>query len=249
MAQTTKVGDLLKNARLEKKLDFNAISKKTKINKKYLGALEEGEYKVFSSLVHIKGFLKIYASYLGLNEGEILAFWRREYDTYKVSKQERNTPPKPLKDSLLDFSPAFFSTAVIAFLVILFLGYLIYQYTRFSSPPDLLVSQPQEDMVTEIPEVDVFGVASKDARLFINGKEITLGEGGEFLEKVPLSEGMNLINIIAENKFEKQTKKTFKVIYEPTKPPPEPQLQEGAVTEEGNERKSATDLIDEENSL
>lgn len=235
------MGEILKNTRAQKGLTLLEIAKKTKINVKYLEALEKGDYKAFSSLVHIKGFLKIYASFLDLSENEILAFWRREYNTYEISKNEKNIPPKPLKESILNLGPAFFSVVGVGILVLAFLGYLAYQYARFSAPPDLLVSQPQGDLVTETAQIDVFGVASKDAVLTVNGEDITLGEGGEFLVKVPLSEGMNLINIIAKNRLEKETKKTFKIVYERPKPPPEPE----PVMPLEEEKK----VVDEEESL
>ena len=175
---------------------------------------------------------------MGLSEDEILAFWRREYNLYEVSKKEKTTAPKPLKEGILTLGPAFFSVVGVGFLVLAFLGYLAYQYIKYSAPPELLVSQPQSDLVTEESQIDVFGVVSKDAALTVNGEDITLGEGGEFLVKVPLSEGLNLVNIIAKNKLEKETKKTFKVVYEPLKPPPPPALPE-----------SQKDVVDESNSL
>jgi cytoskeletal protein RodZ len=215
------VGAILADARKSKKVSFREISAVTKINPKFLNALEAGDYSVFSSPLHIKGFLKNYAGFLELDESEILAFWRREYNAAAVEKKTSKKPPKPLKDSLLDIGPAFFAIVSGVLLVTGFVGYLVYQYIRYSAPPKLLVSSPQGDLVVEKPEIDVFGVASVDAELTVNAEKIVLGEGGEFLVKLPLNEGLNLVNIIAKNKFDKEVKKTFKVVYDKPKPPPE----------------------------
>lgn len=220
MTQGKKVGEILKAAREKSEQSLNEISQNLKINTKYLQALESGNYSIFSSIVHLKGFLKNYAKYLGLNEEEVLAFWRREYGEIIISNPEANKPPKPVKNSVIELGPAFFSAAGVGLLVIFFLGYLGFQYFKYSSPPSLLVSQPEKDIVVDKPEIDVFGVASKEAHLTVNGQEVILGEGGEFLVKLPLQEGMNLVNIVAKNDLEKETKKTFKVVYSPPLPPP-----------------------------
>ena len=233
MTSKKRVGELLTAARKSGGFDLEEISATTKINSKYLKALEKGDYSLFSSPLHIKGFLKIYSSFLGLNEEEVLAFWRREYNCEKADKEAAKFPPKMVKETTFEIGPRFFAITAGTLLVLGFLSFLTVQYVKFSAPPKLMVSSPQGDLVTSENEINVFGIASADAVLSINGKNIILGEGGEFLMEMPLKEGINLINIIAKNRFEKEAKKTFKVVYEPPKLPPqpivEPELEEESV--------------------
>ena len=61
------IGSSLKEARLRKGLDFPEIETGTKIRGKYLNALEEERFDVLPGETYIKGFLRTYAEYLGLD--------------------------------------------------------------------------------------------------------------------------------------------------------------------------------------
>ena len=73
------LGEILKSQRKKRKLTYNQVYAKTKIQQQYIKALEQNDYSVFDGRLHAKGFLKIYAELLGLNVNQILALWRREY--------------------------------------------------------------------------------------------------------------------------------------------------------------------------
>lgn len=66
------IGEILKNKRLEKGLTLEDVSNLTKIRKKYLEALESGNYEDIPEKVYVKGFLKIYSDFLELDRAYIL---------------------------------------------------------------------------------------------------------------------------------------------------------------------------------
>jgi len=66
------VGKLLKEKRLEKGLVLDDVAEAMKIRKKYIEALENGNYSEIPDKVYTKSFLKIYADYLGLDRVYIL---------------------------------------------------------------------------------------------------------------------------------------------------------------------------------
>jgi cytoskeleton protein RodZ len=61
------IGASLKEARLRQGLDFPEIETGTKIRGKYLNALEEERFDVLPGETYIKGFLRTYAEFLGLD--------------------------------------------------------------------------------------------------------------------------------------------------------------------------------------
>lgn len=71
----------LKEAREQKGITLARASEDTRISVKFLESLEKEDYKVFSAEVYLKGFLQIYARYLGLNPKEVL-------EDYKKSKED-----------------------------------------------------------------------------------------------------------------------------------------------------------------
>ncbi len=66
------IGEALKNAREQKGISLEQAEEDTKIRKRYLQALEDGEYSIIPGSVYVKGFLRNYANYLGLNQEEIM---------------------------------------------------------------------------------------------------------------------------------------------------------------------------------
>lgn len=66
------IGEKLRKARLEKGITYEDVVKDTKIRARYLQALEEEDWDIFPGKVYLKGFLRTYSSYLGLNDGEFI---------------------------------------------------------------------------------------------------------------------------------------------------------------------------------
>jgi cytoskeleton protein RodZ len=61
------IGNSLREARLRQGLEIPRIEADTKIRGKYLRALEEEQFEVLPGDTYVKGFLKTYADYLGLD--------------------------------------------------------------------------------------------------------------------------------------------------------------------------------------
>jgi cytoskeleton protein RodZ len=61
------IGSSLREARLRQGLDFPEIEQATKIRAKYLHALEEEQFDLLPAQTYVKGFLRSYADYLGLD--------------------------------------------------------------------------------------------------------------------------------------------------------------------------------------
>ena len=61
------IGDSLREARLRRSLDFAQVEQVTKIRGKYLRALEDEQFDHLPSPTYVKGFLRSYADYLGLD--------------------------------------------------------------------------------------------------------------------------------------------------------------------------------------
>lgn len=86
--------ELLKRARLEKKITLVEISEQTRIQPHYLEALESGKFNRFPGEVYLKGALKNYAEAVGLDPGQVLNL----YSTLKAKlSPEEPEPPPPEK--------------------------------------------------------------------------------------------------------------------------------------------------------
>jgi cytoskeletal protein RodZ len=90
------IGNSLREARLRQQLDFPEIELATKIRAKYLRALEDEQFEILPAQTYVKGFLRSYAEYLGL-DGQLYVdeynsrFVVGEEDTY--ARPRRSAPP------------------------------------------------------------------------------------------------------------------------------------------------------------
>jgi hypothetical protein len=88
------IGTSLREARLRQGLDFPEIELGTKIRSKYLRALEEEQFDLLPAQTYVKGFLRSYAEYLGL-DGQLYV---DEYNSRFVVGEE-DTPPRPRRST------------------------------------------------------------------------------------------------------------------------------------------------------
>ena len=61
------IGSSLREARLRQGLDLPQVEQATKIRGKYLAALEDEQFQLLPAQTYVKGFLRTYAEYLGLD--------------------------------------------------------------------------------------------------------------------------------------------------------------------------------------
>jgi len=81
------IGNSLREARLRQGVDFVEAESATKIRSKYLRALEDERFELLPAQTYIKGFLRSYAEYLGL-DGQLYV---DEYNSRYVAGEEE--PP------------------------------------------------------------------------------------------------------------------------------------------------------------
>jgi cytoskeleton protein RodZ len=83
------IGNSLREARYRQQLELNEVEQATKIRARYLRALEEESFEVLPAPTYVKGFLRTYADYLGL-DGQLYV---DEYNSrYGVGEDEPREP-------------------------------------------------------------------------------------------------------------------------------------------------------------
>lgn len=136
------VGERLRNAREARGWSLADISELTRIRAAYLQALEEEQFDRLPGRVYLRGFLRTYATALGLNPDELFEAYHLELEapaqpimgTHSVAVPIRPAaPPSPLR-GLLTYG------AAAALVIVLVLGYVGYQQVRRFAAP---VSPPQ----------------------------------------------------------------------------------------------------------
>lgn len=206
-------GELLKKARDKRGLSLEEVEKSIRVRRKYLKALEKGDYQKLPGFSYAQGFVRVYAEFLGESPEKILPFLRREYPVEEPKVVPRMAE-KPLK-SLRLTSRLSGGLALAGLMTLLVLVWLFWQWRSVSGAPTLEIFEPADKKVIETLRVQVAGRADPMARVTINDQEVETGENGSFEEEVMLTVGLNEIVIEATNKFGKVTSKKIQVRSEP----------------------------------
>ena len=89
------IGNSLREARLRQGYELPRVEADTKIRAKYLRALEEERFEVLPGETYVKGFLRTYAEYLGL-DGQLYV---DEFNSRFTREEEPLTPPRPRRQA------------------------------------------------------------------------------------------------------------------------------------------------------
>ena len=194
------VAEKLRTAREEKNITIETAAKKLNINPDYLLALESGDYSRLPAGVYEKTYLKKYGAYLGLNHRSLEKGYAKEKSRPSQTKNDVFAKKKIRARELLVFPKILRNVFIIIFLVSLFL-YLGYYLKNSFSLPELTITSPSENLVTENNLIEVAGKTSPKTQITINNRQILKDESGNFRETVELKKGLNTITVSAQNKY------------------------------------------------
>lgn len=147
------LGMILQQARQRQKLRLSDVSKKLCIKEIYLDALEKGHYYAFPGLAYGVGFLRNYASFLGLDASEMVDRFYQETSGIKTEPldmpQAENTNALPSGKCILK---------ALSILVFLYLIWYIIRFVAVPQEPEIILPSAVEASVealevTGIPEV------------------------------------------------------------------------------------------------
>lgn len=203
-----KISEILQDARIEKGYSLESVVKAIKIKKSFLEAIEEGRYLDLPSESYAMGFIKNYASFLGIDKNKAAALFRREYE----GVQGRILPTFKSKDKSIRrtnlFTPR---NSVIGLVVLIILGYIAFQYSSFIFGPRLIVESPQDNAVIRKNIVEVTGKTDPYATVLINNEESYVQLDGTFRKTLYLFEGDRQIVIDSKNRNGKNTRRVVNV--------------------------------------
>jgi cytoskeletal protein RodZ len=94
-----KLSDELKSAREKKKLSIDNIFTKTRIDKKYLTAIENGNFSIMPE-VYIRAFIKEYSKTVGLDPDDVLMKYELAKEGKPFSEKETEEQEKPKKEKI-----------------------------------------------------------------------------------------------------------------------------------------------------
>ncbi len=130
------LGERFRAAREERGLTLSEVGEQLRIRSVYLAAIEEDNWKAIGAAVYIRGFLRTYARFLGLDPEEAVAEFNTASGTSAVSS--RLPVATPTSAGQRSLAPLLWIAGIIAIALI---GFVIYVYV---SPPRAAVTTIQQ---------------------------------------------------------------------------------------------------------
>lgn len=197
---------IFKKLRQKREVSLEEVSRFTKIPKKYLTSLENGDYNHLPADVYVKGYLRACGRFFKTNPELLIKVFRRERQILRNLEQKKDFRKnlEPLRYSWFVITPRGFAWFFVIVILAAVSIYFWYELDLFKGPPQVDLENPHQDLKTEQDFILFSGKVSKQAELSINNQPIWTNENGEFSQEVPLQEGLNTIYLVATNKLGKE---------------------------------------------
>ena len=209
------MGEKLKKLRSDKRTSLNEVSRATRIKVEYLECLEEGYYDKLPVDVYVRGFLKSYGEYLGVDENILIKLYEKEKgikrNLAKGKGQDEVKKIKPLNISAFVFTPKKAAVFSVAILVLSAFIYLYRQAGSLTDVPRLIILNPGQNTEVNSDSLFLEGKTDKNAAVFVNNQRMLVDDDGKFGENIYLQSGINVISIKAVNRFQKEAQEDITV--------------------------------------
>jgi transcriptional regulator with XRE-family HTH domain len=213
--ESNAVGDQLQLARSNADLTLKKVSKKTKINTKYLSALEKGDYHQLPSGLYERKYIKEYAIFLGLDADKILKEYEKEKKILPDSKKPHFFSEFKIKKANFIIFPKIIKSILTVLVVSICFGYIGYCLHDFISSPQLTIAAPRDNIITKENTIAVAGRTEPEVEIYINGNSILPEKNGKFKTDIDLREGINNIQITAQKKYSQKKVINKQVLVKP----------------------------------
>lgn len=150
------IGERLKEARETKDISLDNLQEITKIQKRYLVAIEEGEFHVLPGKFYARAFIREYASAVGLDSSELLEDHNEQIPSpenestaqYTGIRRSRRSDSSTKSSALFSFIP----TVIVVLLVIgiFFVAWSLYQKSAPNGSSDLVEEQDNDEIIRNI---------------------------------------------------------------------------------------------------
>ena len=203
---------------LQEHLDLKGLSSErvvqmSGIPDRYIKALIEGDAKRLPAAPYVHAYLKRLAIILDASSDDLI----RIYDKEAIPPRSGITDALPQNRFAIEHPVKLMNKKmiIIAAIALALLIYLSWGASRLFGIPDLTVTSPAGDMVSNQATMILRGIVSKGDMLTINNNEIIIQKDGGFEKEYPLDLGLNTIEFRAKRFLGKTIIVTRRILYEP----------------------------------
>ncbi len=209
------LGEQLRALRRSQAISLDMLERQTRVQRKYLEALEWGRYEELPEPLYTRNFIKSYVRFLQGDETYFIELYEEEVGRTDFLAPHR-LPRLRVRRGRFFVNSKLMGIAAIVFGALRIVSYLGWQIHLLLQPPELVISRPSEDVTVQSALLIVEGaVNGNDVTVTVNEKPIALQEGGDFTTEVDLIRGLNIITIEAKRRYSRPATIFRRVIFTP----------------------------------
>lgn len=158
MVFTMGIGEILKEARVAKNLSLDDVQEMTKIQKRYLVAIEQDDFHALPGRFYARAFIKEYAQAVGLDATEVLQGFdedkiqTEEEQTVQYTRMERSRRARLEKSGSSIFSLLPSIIVIILVIGIIFVAWTLYQQALSKSDTEIEDHQESDEIIRNVDE-------------------------------------------------------------------------------------------------
>ena len=146
------LGDEFRSAREARGLSLSDVAERLHIRSVYLAAIEDEDWKAIGAPVYVRGFMRTYARFLGLDAEDAVARFSAAAPAAAAmapARSEERSRERPAREEWAGPSVVGILAVLVAAAVVGYVGYAYFQYRSGAPVPVAVASSRPADPVTE----------------------------------------------------------------------------------------------------
>lgn len=197
----------------------------TKINESLIRLWEEERWSEIEDPVYTERVLRAYVAFLGGSVPYMIQKYHECIDEKRLHRKLEDLLPRTRKLHLTDFLVGRKLIAAASFFLFALAlgGYVFFQAHRISESPSLVITEPQDGLHLDSPNVAVRGTTDPEATVQVNGRPAYVDAKGNFDFILDIPRGTTLVLIRARKRYGREILEARRVVYDQ----PLPEWKEG----------------------
>ncbi len=212
--QIETLSEYLAGARQELGLTLEEVSEKTKIQPKFLESLEQNHLEKLPADVYVFGFLRELSKFYSVDPLLLIEQFKKERSIVRQLKKNSALNPSQITKIFgrIIITPRYLTILIGLVFVSITLGYIVWQVASINKQPVLEIVAPTDRQIIHDSVVTVSGKTDPGIMVSINDQNVFVDNQGNFSAQVSINNGVQSLNFLAHNKFNKSVTKTLTVI-------------------------------------
>lgn len=208
------LGEKLRALRRGQAVSLEMIERKTRIQRRYLEALEQGRYDELPAPLYTRNFIRAYARELNADEQYFIELYEEECGRCDLVGPMRMPRQKVRKMRFFVWNRVV-KFGLLSVVALAIFGYLGHQVQSIISPPEVILFSPVDESMTSSAMLIVEGVVEGESTVYVNGEQVVVNDDRIFATQVDLDKGLNIITVEAERRYSRRALVERRVLFDP----------------------------------